>query len=114
MKCGRGTATTIGIVATDAVRSKAQAKRLALMAHHGLTRAVLPAHAPLDGDTIFVAATGTRARGHSAPTPPPMSPLSATPLPLVVARAVAVGVYEATALPIPGASRLARPVQNVK
>ena len=63
MKGGRGTSTTIGLVATDAVLTKAQAMRLAIMAHDGLARAVLPAHAPIDGDTIFAAATGQRPLG---------------------------------------------------
>ncbi|HET6237052.1 MAG TPA: P1 family peptidase, partial [Acetobacteraceae bacterium] len=54
------TSTTIGLVATDATLTKAQAHRLAIMAHDGLARAVLPAHAPMDGDTIFAAATGYR------------------------------------------------------
>ena len=44
-------ATTIGLVATDAALTKAQCKRLAIMAHDGLARAVLPAQAPMDGDT---------------------------------------------------------------
>ena len=52
--------TTIGLVATDAALTKAQAYRLAIMAHDGLARAVLPAHVPMDGDTIFAAATGAR------------------------------------------------------
>ncbi len=53
-------ATTLVVVATDAVLSKAQAHRLAVMAHDGIARAVLPAHAPLDGDTVFCASTGRR------------------------------------------------------
>src|SRR5262249_1575324 len=59
-KRGREPGTTIGLVATDAVLTKPQALRLAIMAHHGLVRAVHPAHAPNDGDTIFVAGTGLR------------------------------------------------------
>ena len=73
--------------------------RLAIMAHDGLARAVLPAHAPLDGDTIFAAATGLR------PMNDPVIELTelghfATQ---VMARAIARGVYEAAALPVPGA-----------
>ncbi|WP_311489137.1 P1 family peptidase [uncultured Corynebacterium sp.] len=52
--------TTIGVVATDAPLTKAQAKRLALSAHDGLARAIRPAHMPMDGDTLFGLATGTR------------------------------------------------------
>ena len=50
--------TTIGVVATDAPVSKAQAKRLALAGHDGIARAIRPAHMPMDGDTLFAMATG--------------------------------------------------------
>ena len=52
--------TTIGVVATDARITKAQAKKIAQMAHDGLARAVRPAHTMFDGDTIFCMATGQR------------------------------------------------------
>jgi len=51
--------TTIGVIATDAVLTKAQAKRLAVAAHDGFARAIWPSHTPLDGDLIFCLATGT-------------------------------------------------------
>jgi L-aminopeptidase/D-esterase-like protein len=91
--------TTIGLVVTDALLTKAQAHRLAIMAHDGLARAVLPAHAPMDGDTIFAAATGER------PLVEPIRELTelghaAT---LVMARAVARGIFHARALAGPGA-----------
>lgn len=54
-----GTNTTIGVVATNATLTKAQAKRLAMSAHDGLARCIRPAHTPLDGDTLFALATGT-------------------------------------------------------
>ena len=54
-----GTNTTIGVVATNAMLSKAQAKRLAMSAHDGLARSIRPAHTTLDGDTLFALATGT-------------------------------------------------------
>jgi len=50
--------STIGVVATDAALSKSDCYRLAVMAQAGLTRAVRPAHTPVDGDTIFALATG--------------------------------------------------------
>ena len=53
-----GTATTIGVVATDAVLTKAQAAKVAQMAHDGLARAINPVHTAADGDTIFALATG--------------------------------------------------------
>ncbi len=52
-----GSATTIGVVATDAMLSKAQATQLAGLAHHGLSRAISPVTAN-DGDTLFALATG--------------------------------------------------------
>jgi L-aminopeptidase/D-esterase-like protein len=52
--------TTIGVVATNARLTKAQAKKFAQMAHDGMARAIVPAHTTMDGDTIFSLATGTR------------------------------------------------------
>lgn len=54
-----GTSTTIGVIATNATLTKAQAKRLAMSAHDGLARSIRPAHTTLDGDTLFAMATGT-------------------------------------------------------
>jgi len=59
-----GAATTIGAVATDARLTKAQAQKIAGMAHDGLARAINPIHTMLDGDTIF--ALGTGASGKNA------------------------------------------------
>jgi L-aminopeptidase/D-esterase-like protein len=53
-----GAATTIGVVATDAVLTKAQATKVAQMAHDGLARTINPVHTAADGDTIFALATG--------------------------------------------------------
>jgi L-aminopeptidase/D-esterase-like protein len=50
--------TTIGVVATDARLTKAEAAKLASVAHDGLARAIRPAHSMFDGDTIFGLATG--------------------------------------------------------
>ena len=50
--------TTIGVVATNARLTQAEATKVARMAHDGMARAISPAHTPLDGDTIFVLATG--------------------------------------------------------
>jgi D-aminopeptidase len=91
----QATATTIGVVATDARLSKAECKRLAIMANDGLSKALRPVHAPNDGDTIFAAATGQAG--------PADDPAALTELGTVaadcLARAVARGVHEATALP---------------
>ncbi len=54
--------TVIAIVATNLALTKAQAKRLAMMAQDGIARAVRPAHTPFDGDTVFAVATGTLGR----------------------------------------------------
>ena len=51
--------TTLGVVATDAVLTKENAYRLAIMAQAGLARTIRPAHSPVDGDTVFTLATGT-------------------------------------------------------
>ena len=55
-----GENTAIGVVATNARLTKAQASKVAQMAHDGLARAVSPVHTPVDGDTIFALATGAR------------------------------------------------------
>jgi L-aminopeptidase/D-esterase-like protein len=57
-----GIATTIDIVATDAMLSKAQCQKLATMAHDGLARCIDPVHTMADGDTLFALATGSSAR----------------------------------------------------
>jgi L-aminopeptidase/D-esterase-like protein len=90
--------TTLVVVVTDAVLTKPQAKRLAVIAQTGMARAIYPVHAPLDGDVVFAAATGHK----------PIDPLfGLTELGMVaantVARAIARGVHAATALPFLGA-----------
>jgi L-aminopeptidase/D-esterase-like protein len=57
---GPARSTTIGVVATDALLSKAQALKVAQMAHDGLARSIRPAHTMFDGDTVFCLATGRR------------------------------------------------------
>ncbi len=88
--------TTIACVATDAVLTPAQAKRLAIMAQDGLARSMRPVHAQSDGDVVFAIATGRR------PLADPAS-LNLTRLGALaadcLARAVARGVYEATGWP---------------
>ena len=81
--------TTIAVVATDARLDKAGATRLAVAAHDGMARAIVPAHTPMDGDLVFAAATGRREPGdedgillgHAAAT--------------CLARAIARGVFHA-------------------
>jgi L-aminopeptidase/D-esterase-like protein len=57
-----GSATTIGVVATDVKLDKAQATKVAQMAHDGLARVIYPVHTAADGDTIFALATGKSSR----------------------------------------------------
>ena len=90
--------TTIGIVATDASLTKGQAKRIAVMAQDGLTLALRPAHAALDGDTIFAAATGTALEPPSLRDLTEIGALAAE----CVARAIARAIYEAEPLPFHG------------
>ena len=91
----QATATTIAMVATDAVLTKAECKRLAIMANAGLARALRPVHAPNDGDTVFAISTGSAGPGGD---PPVLTEIGAAAADCL-ARAVARGVYEATALP---------------
>jgi D-aminopeptidase len=94
-----GENTTLVVVATDAALSKPQAMRLAVMAQDGLARAIRPVHTPLDGDIVFAAATGVHALADPIGDLAELGALAAD----VVARAIARGVYEARALPFPGA-----------
>ncbi|MEO1538050.1 MAG: P1 family peptidase [Pseudomonadota bacterium] len=92
-KLDGGGNTTIAVVATDLTLDKAGATRMAIAAHDGLARAIVPAHTPTDGDLVFSAATGRRAPsdgdllmlGHAAS--------------LCLARAIARGVFAASACP---------------
>jgi L-aminopeptidase/D-esterase-like protein len=56
----RRTNTVIGVVATNAKMTKAQATKVAQMAQDGVARTIRPAHTMLDGDVIFALSTGTR------------------------------------------------------
>lgn len=91
-----GEATTIAVVATDAALDRPALHRLAVAAHDGMARALVPSHTPLDGDLVFAASTGARPLrdpgadafllGHAAAC--------------CLARAIARGVHAAT--PAPG------------
>jgi len=103
-------ATTIAIVATDATLTQSQCQRLAIAAHDGMARAIVPSHTPLDGDLVFAAATGAR----------PLSDPTADTFRLghaaacCLARAIARAVYLATPLagdPLPTWQSLHRPAR---
>jgi len=91
--------TTIAVVATDANLTKAQTNRLAVMAQDGFARAIYPVHTPLDGDVIFSAATGAVELAEPHYGMAELGMVAGN----VMARAIARAVYEATALPFPGA-----------
>jgi D-aminopeptidase len=94
-----GENTTLVVVTTDAILTKAQTRRLAIMAQDGLARALRPIHTPLDGDIVFATATGALPLGDPLHGLAELGSLAAD----VVARAIARGVYEARALPFAGA-----------
>jgi len=98
-KGGARESTTLAVIATDVDLTRGQLKRLAVMAQTGLGRAIYPVHTPLDGDVVFAAATGRRPLANALLGLAELGTLAANTL----ARAVARAVYEATALPFPGA-----------
>ena len=97
-----GENTTIGLVATNARLTKAEAHRMALMADDGLARAIFPSHTLGDGDTVFSLATG-KWTGEANVTQ--IGALAAD----VMARAIVRAATEATGLPnLPAARDLAK------
>lgn len=95
MKGAAQEATTLVVVATDAVLTKTEAKRLAVMAQSGMSRAIYPVHSPLDGDIVFAASTGRRPLADPLRGLARIGALAAN----VVARTIARGVFAARALP---------------
>ncbi len=87
-----GAATIVAVIATDAVMTKAAAKRLAICAHDGFARAVWPTHTPYDGDLVFALATGAAGKEVEVPALPEFFAAAAS----TMARAIARGVYSAT------------------
>ena len=93
-----GANTTIGVVATNATLTKAEATKVAQMAQDGLARAIYPAHTPGDGDTVFSLAMGTFSGTASVST---IGALAAD----VMAEAIIRAVRAATGIPgIPAAA----------
>ncbi len=90
-----GEATTIAIVATDAQLTQAQAQRLAIAAHDGMARAIVPSHTPFDGDLVFAAATGEKPLSDALVDPFVLGHAAAACL----ARAIARAVHAATPRP---------------
>ncbi len=84
--------TTIGVVATNRALTKAQATKIAQMAHDGYARTIFPIHTPADGDTVFALSTGT---DRAAADVTSIGALAAD----VMADAVRRAVTQATGLP---------------
>lgn len=84
--------TTIAIVATDAILSKAQAKRVAVAAQDGIGRAIVPAHTPMDGDLIFSVST----LKHPLKDPPMDVMQIGHAAAVCLSRAIARAVFEAS------------------
>lgn len=96
-----GANTTIGVVATNAALTPAEATKLARMAQDGLARAIYPSHTPSDGDTVFSLATGALEGEASLVV---IGALAAD----VMAEAIVRGVREAAGIPgYPAVSDLA-------
>ncbi|MDT2023809.1 P1 family peptidase [Methylocella sp. CPCC 101449] len=92
--------TTIAIVATDAALTKGGARRLAVMAHDGMSRALRPSHAAMDGDLIFAASTGRAGKTPDTRDHIEIGQAAADCL----ARAIARAVFAAAPAPkVPGA-----------
>lgn len=93
-KGGPTPGTTVAIVATDAILTKAQAKRLAVVAQGGLAKALRVSHAAMDGDVVFAVSTRDRPLGPGLDEFTELAALASDCL----ARAVARGIYAATPL----------------
>jgi L-aminopeptidase/D-esterase-like protein len=91
-----GTNTTVAVVATDAVLTRPEAKRLAIMAADGMSRALHPVHTPFDGDSVIALATGKVVLEGSRPLAlSAIGTLAADAL----ARAIGRAIWEAETVP---------------
>jgi L-aminopeptidase/D-esterase-like protein len=92
MNPGARTQTTLAVVATDAMLSRDETRRLAVMAQDGLARAIRPVHAPVDGDVVFALSGGGQTLAE--PRPIALSVLGALAADCL-SRAIARGVHAA-------------------
>ena len=97
LKSDTPSSTDLAVVVTDAALTPAHLKRVAIMAQDGYALALRPAHAPMDNDVVFAAAT---ARASVVPDLRDLTEIGMLAAECV-ARAVARGVYEASPLAIP-------------
>lgn len=84
--------TTIAVVATDAALTVAQSQRVAVAAHDGMARAIVPSHTPLDGDMVFAINTGEKVLVNPLADQAEICHAAS----VCLARAIARGVYEAS------------------
>ncbi|TNE35818.1 MAG: peptidase S58 family protein [Alphaproteobacteria bacterium] len=87
--------TTIGVVATNITLTKAEARRISIMAHDGFARAIRPVHTPMDGDSIFT--LSTEKKELMGPRPLGIAKIGAMAADCM-ARAIARAVYNAESL----------------
>jgi len=93
-----GANTTLGVIATTADLSTAECKRVAMMAHDGIARAVRPAHTPFDGDTVFALASARLALGPDASRPARLARLGSAAADCLT-RAIARAAHHARGAP---------------
>ena len=99
LKSDTPSSTDLMVVVTDAALTTTQLKRIATMAQDGCALALRPAHAPMDNDVVFAAAT---AKASAVPDIRDLTEIGMLGAECV-ARAIARGVYEALPLRVPGA-----------
>lgn len=89
LPAGLGASTTLAVVATDRPLTRAAARRVAMMGHDGLARAIRPVHAPYDGDIVFALST-------AAETPAVVDPPLLTEIGTVGADCLVEAIRKAT------------------
>jgi len=92
----QGLNTTIAIVATNASLDKAQLKRMAVAAHDGMARAIVPSHTPMDGDLVFAVSTNEIGQQRSTTNHADSAMLLGHGAAVCLSRAIARGVFHAT------------------
>ncbi len=80
--------TTIAVVATDLELTVAQTQRMAVAAHDGMARAIVPSHTPLDGDLVFGVSTGKRKMNNPVGSQAELCHAAAVCLSRAIARAI--------------------------
>ncbi len=94
LRAALGGQSTLAVVATDATLDSAQARRIAIMAHDGIARAIRPVHSPFDGDTVFCLSTAKQRLKDEALSLARIGMIAAD----CVSRAIARAIYNAESL----------------